>query len=333
MDPAPAPGPLAAAPASRAKKWVKRAIHAVILVLTLAAISWNAIQAANEVHTKQLEFDLGWLAASAGFYWLGLALLGLPWWLALDDCRAGIRLASAVRVYLISHVGKYVPGKAMVIIIRCGLLQRWGVPVGIVVLTSFYETFMTMASGSLLAVVCWRWLPFASGRNAQLEQYPLLAAALPFAVIGLAAGFLGAILPPVFRRLTCLVTLPMASGARTYADQRFTLRTVVLGLSAGALSWLIQGASYLAAVNAIAGEKLPWSALPTTTATIALSIVVGFLSMLPGQVGVREVILIATLEPLVGDRRLALAAPLLHRLVTIVCELFAGLVLYLGGRR
>src|SRR5262249_55867674 len=62
------------------------------------------------------------------------------------------RLA-AFRAYYVSQLGKYLPGKAVAVVMRVALVRSPGVSGGVAALTTFYEVLTTMASGVLLAAV------------------------------------------------------------------------------------------------------------------------------------------------------------------------------------
>ena len=50
-----------------------------------------------------------------------------------------------------SHLGKYVPGKAMVVIVRAGMVVPFGARASTAAIATFYETLVMMASGGLIA--------------------------------------------------------------------------------------------------------------------------------------------------------------------------------------
>ena len=62
------------------------------------------------------------------------------------------RLAS-VRAYYVGHLGKYLPGKAWAVFLRAGLIRGPRVTYARAVLTTFYEVLVTMAGGTVLAVL------------------------------------------------------------------------------------------------------------------------------------------------------------------------------------
>ena len=321
----------AAKPKRGARRWITLTVQALVLLVTLYAIGGHVLDAIKELRAETAEQPLAlrwqWLVASVLGYAAGLLLLGAPWWLVLRayDCHVG--LWSATRAYVISHVGKYVPGKAMVIVIRCGLLGPMGVGVAIVTLTSFFETFTAMASGSAVAAVCLTALPLPATYAQMLSERPLILVT----VLVLLAGFGGAVLPMGFQWFTKLVTLPFKT-AREIGGQRVRLRVLAGALPPACLAWIAWGASYLAVIHAVAAKELGVSALAMTTACVAISIVVGFVSMIPGQAGVRDWILIEALVPVVGNT-VAVAAALVFRLVTLLTELLLAGLLYLTGGR
>ena len=96
------------------------------------------------------------------------------------------------RAYFASQLGKYIPGKAWVILIRCGLLDNQTTTTAVIIASTFYETLAMMASGSVLALATLLWAGNASPTMLALAG-------------GLTVGLLLAILPPVFGPLTTWV--------------------------------------------------------------------------------------------------------------------------------
>src|ERR1700674_863114 len=106
------------------KWWGKRAIKLVLGVLVLwavgrhiARIYWDLRQHGGSVHV-----EAGWVAAAVVLYLVGLCCNGVFYGLVVRRGQVQVPYLAALRAYLISHLGKYVPGKAMVVVIRAGLL-------------------------------------------------------------------------------------------------------------------------------------------------------------------------------------------------------------------
>ena len=100
------------------------------------------------------------------------------------------------------------------------------------------------------------------------------------------------------------------------------------------------GASLWATVRSIGVDDTNlWSHLPIYTATTALAVVLGFVSMLPAGVGVRDLVLMQLLAPLLSEivpnqgQALALVAAIMLRLVWLVAESLLAAVLYPLARK
>jgi uncharacterized membrane protein YbhN (UPF0104 family) len=311
-------------------KWVASAALFAATIWFLAIHLQSALVALRD---RPFRIDLPLALAGGVLYTVGMLLLGGAWRAVLADRgrrapgRPEFRFWDAARTFFISQLGKYVPGKAMVIVIRYALLAPRGMTFGLATLTSFYETFCTMASGSLMALAV---LLFASppALDASLRGDPrILAAAAIFA-----AGFGAAVLPPVFGLLPRATSVALQS-ARKYADSPIAWSTFLVCLGWGLAGWAFLGASFWITVQAVSADPIPLEAGPALGAAFALSFVAGFVSMLPGQIGSREAVLVLLLTPLVGgDALVAVAAPLLSRLTTVLAEVVVGGCLYLTFR-
>ncbi|MCS7469404.1 hypothetical protein NZK35_22355 [Stieleria sp. ICT_E10.1] len=100
------------------------------------------------------------------------------------------------------------------------------------------------------------------------------------------------------------------------------------------VAWALIGASFACLVDSIPGERTAHSALllyAASVASIALAMVVGFASLLPGGAGVRELTLAVVLAPVIGGSH-ALLAAILARLLFIGVELLAAVAVGLLGR-
>ncbi len=100
------------------------------------------------------------------------------------------------------------------------------------------------------------------------------------------------------------------------------------------VAWALIGASFAWLVDSIPGERTAHSALllyAASVASIALAMVVGFASLLPGGAGVRELTLAVVLAPVIGGSQ-ALLAAILARLLFIGVELLAVVAVGLLGR-
>jgi glycosyltransferase 2 family protein len=141
--------------------------------------------------------------------------------------------------------------------------------------------------------------------------------------------------PPLFRRV--VQYLQRGRGIEVGRDTLRGLNAALMlrGWLWMTLSWGLIGLSLWATLRALPGDsRTIWAALadlPAVTACAALAIVLGFASLLPGGVGVRELVVVTLLAPLpyTGTAK-ALAAAILVRIVWLVAEVVLSIILYVG---
>ena len=116
----------------------------------------------------------------------------------------------------------------MVVVMRAGMSAAHGARGATAAIATFYETLVMMAAGGLVAA-----LGFALGGPSPSMTVTLPALgklALPFYhlaglfALGLGLAFLVVVLPPCFRRLSLMVSLPLP-GVGPEALPRFSART------------------------------------------------------------------------------------------------------------
>jgi hypothetical protein len=222
--------------------------------------------------------------------------------------------AVAVRAYLISHLGKYVPGKAMVVVMRVGLTSPYGARPATAALATFYETLAMMGAGAVAAA-----LGFALGPG-PVQLVPLALS------VGLAGLLLGVVEPRVFPRVSTLLTMPFPNVGPD-ALPALSWRLLGIGLLWSLAGWVLLGLSQVAVVRAVSTSGAAPAWWPVITAGVALATVAGFVvAVFPGGLGVREWVLMETLAPAVGEDT-AVVSALALRLVWVAAEAAAAGVL------
>jgi hypothetical protein len=293
----------------------------------LALVAWgihstltNGWQQLKNEHWNVSQLRPGWLVAAAIFYLLGQIGPGWFWWKTLGWLGQPARLPETLRAYYIGHVGKYAPGKAIVIVIRAGLLRAGGTTATAATVAVFFETLTTMSMGAAMAVIILA-LRFTEHR------WLIGAAALLWLIVS------GPTSPAIFRRLvrfTGAGKLDPAMADRLTHLRYGSLVWAWLPIVAG---WFLMGLSLWGTARA-AGfhSSLTWfDEVAFCTAAVAMAVVGGFLSFVPGGLGVREAALLKLLTHCYGADG-ALVVSIVSRLAWIVAELAISGVLYLAGR-
>ncbi len=299
---------------------VKLLIVAVVLWLVRGTLSqsWHYLQSQLVEHPRSLRLD--WLALSGGLYLAALLPEGLFWHWALRALGQDVGLLETLRAYYIGHLGKYVPGKAMVIVLRTGLIHSRRVDTSIAVASVFLETLTMMAVGACIAVpvlVIW------------FTRNPVfIAAAVCTAIV---AGL--PTLPPVFGRLARMLGVGRSSPVVAQKLAGFDYRTLICGWMAMICGWIVMGASLWAMLRGLDFPADLAHSWYLYTAIAAMAVVGGFASMIPGGLVAREAVFTGLLAPLLGcDPSMAVAAAVMVatalRLTWLLAELLISAILY-----
>lgn len=304
------------------KKRLLTAAKCVIFALVAWGI-WRTVEGARADFREKAfslrQVDLRWLLVAGGFYLAGLLPMSWYWFRLLRALGQQPGVLRTLGAYYIGHLGKYVPGKAMVVVLRTGLIRSLHVDTTVAAASVFIETLTMMAVGATLAALLIGLFV--------AEQTNLLLLAVALAV---AAGV--PTLPPIFRRLVRIAGVVRANPAIEQHLGGLNARLMATGWVANLLGWSLLGLSLWATVQSLPAELLPAGAqqagnIPLLMAAVALAMVAGFLSLIPGGLGVREFVLSQLLEPAYGPTAPIVAAVLL-RLVWLVAELALSTILY-----
>jgi len=309
---------------SNVKRWLLRAASLAVLALVIWFVRRSLIDAWKQVDEHPWQLNLWWLAVAGACYLSALLPSGIFWYRVLRALGQDARWFETLRAYYIGHVGKYVPGKAMVVVLRAALLRSHRVDTGIAAATVFLETLTWMTVGSFLAAA------YLAVRLGQQHVYL-------FGAIGLmlAAGL--PTYPPVFIRLARWAGVGRSNPVTLERLGRLNARTMAWGWMLMIVGWALMGLTFwatLRAVGAPMGNLL--GDLPLCTASAALATVAGFVAVFtPAGLGVREAALAFLMTPylaqLTPDPELvAWIGAALLRLVNVMSEAAISGILYLA---
>jgi len=313
------------------------ALKGFVAVAVCLGVSGTLQKAATQLAQQDWEVRAGWLGVSGMLYLVGLTAMGWFWHRTLGALGQHVPWWATQRAYFLGHLGKYVPGKAFVLILRVAGVRRWVASLRIAVVSILLETLTMMAVGAFLAA-----------------SLAMLALRLPMQLTVLAVmTAIGAglpTMPPVMRWLARLdiarmrrqaaldevpdeVVLQQVSTSDVDASlQGISLSLVASGWLAASVCWVLLGWSLWAALRAIGVEQLhPLADLPLLVVAVSIAVVAGFLSLLPGGILVRDALVMQLLAPICGDAN-ALVAAVMLRLVWLVSEIGFYGILNIGGK-
>lgn len=323
-------------PASESKPKLRwwPALKWLCFALLLGFISRRAWQLWVTAPQEKIQLDWSWLVLAAVAYAVGWLPSVWFWREMLRTLRQPLGIWDSVRAYYVGHMGKYVPGKALVLVIRASLVKGSGVNPLLAGSTAAYETLVFMATGAALALAS---APFALGESfwsripatwGWLKAYLIL---WPFAVMGVTFAT-----TPLSAWLFTKICRKMAPGQSTDGA---TLPAISAGLICQGIGvtmsgWACHAISLGFVLRAISPETWSRNEFPVWLASTTLSTVSGFVVLIaPGGVGVREGLLIEMLkdQPQIGPHVALIAAGLL-RAVWFGTELALAGVLSMAHR-
>ncbi len=307
---------------------LKTLVKVIIFVLVAVMIHRTLSNSYDEF--QQAEFDLQqvqveYLFLSIILYACGLICFAFVWHLALQILGQHPTKTESLGSYFISQLGKYVPGKALVVIIRSERIRSKRTALSPAIVAVFIETLGMMAVGAILAGV----LLVCSGYRSTDPQLIIICLGL-----ALMAGIPSA--PPVFRAIIRSLTKNRVKGDLVNQVDNLTLSTMIPCWIVSAVGWVLLGASLYACLyslpNSIMLSPIGISQLGLIIASVALAIVTGFVSLVPGGAGVREYIMLTLLTANFGIVASSLAA-ILMRVIWLLSEVLFAAFFYILMKR
>jgi hypothetical protein len=272
----------------------------------------------DELRAQPLDWDIqpGWLVLSAVVVWLMYGLLIAAWRMMLTAWGRGLDFWPAARIWTVSSLGKYLPGKVWAVAGMAVMAQRAGVGAGPATGSAVILQVLAIGTGAAVAALT----GWSSLRAAYPGSENALAALLALSVV--AAGVL--LWPSSVRRVLGLVVPDAASLAPPVG-------AVAFGIAANTVAWLGYGVSlWLLARGLLPGTGL---GVLRSIAVFTASYLAGFLALFaPGGIGVREGVFILMLQGPIGIGA-ATALAIASRLLLTVTELGAAVPFLLSTTR
>ncbi len=293
------------------RKWLWWALQivvaAVVVVMVWGVLSRNWAQFRSLRVT--LELRPGWIALACVPIALSYASSIEVWRRLLAGWAQRLAYVQAARVWLVSNLGKYIPGAVWSVAGFVVLAQRAGIAAWAAGASVFAVQAVAVGTGVVLV------LAFTPGAESPLRLGAAALAAV--ATIGMLTwGWAVRLAAGLLRSANPITPLP--------------LRSVAQGSALGLLSWLLHGTAFWLLAR---GLGLPGTlSLATAIGAFALGNVLGIIAIFaPGGVGVREVVLISLLTPELGAGG-AVALSVASRILLTFAEIAAPAGVLLATR-
>ncbi|HPF38687.1 MAG TPA: lysylphosphatidylglycerol synthase transmembrane domain-containing protein [Phycisphaerae bacterium] len=303
------------------RKRLFRVVKWLTILVVLAAMGWQISKLADDWGTdgaKVFERSLawGWLAAAMVFFWAGQFCFSLYWRRLLLVSDVSAPLVPSVRAYLVGTLGKYMPGKALVVVVRTGMLPDAKGKRFLVGGVTIYETLTSMSAAGLIGVIAML-----------VTRQDLIRNMLGAASIAIALSVI--VHPTAFGRLAKMVAIPFRRKGDPLPVRdwyRCYWRSAPLLLC----EWLGSGLSLWATAAAFHLDVMSFDAVLFLTGVAALATAAGFLVLpVPAGIGVREFIVISLLTKWFGEHATAVCISLVLRTLWTAGEILLAGGLYL----
>jgi hypothetical protein len=303
----------------KAQVIVKRLLGSRLLrwAVVVLAVGIGGYEISKEWH--QVSHSLGQIGVLASFE----ALLALfvaqfanlkVWQVLLAGLGSPLRISVAGRILLIGQLGKYLPGSVWPILTQMELGAQAKVPRPRSASASVLAMLLSLCVGLVVAMVT---VPFAAVHS---DEYLWVFVLVPL----IAACFHPKVLNPLLNKLFKLAKRPAL-------DTPISGRVLTEAVAWQFMAWIFQGLQIW-----ILAEK--FNAPMGRTALIALggyafAWCVGFVVVLaPAGAGIREVLLVAALGPVIGTGP-ATAVALVSRAVNTISDLLCAGAAVASARR
>jgi glycosyltransferase 2 family protein len=245
----------------------------VVLVVRKLVEEWGAVRTAlDNAHPDWLA-----LAASGLVVLAAYAVLIEAWRVMLRGWQHHIPFVDAARIWTLSNLGKYLPGKVWAITALVVMTRPYGVSAAEGATVSVLLTLINTIVGFVVAVAA----------GSQLLQ-------LPHAVVGVVAAVAIAV-------LATPAALPRAGAlagrlfGREIVLRALPHRSVLLAALLTAIAWMMYGVAFQLFARGVLGAAP--GALRDYVAVFAGSYLLGFVAIFaPAGVGVRESVMAVALE-------------------------------------
>lgn len=264
----------------------------VLPLVVVACVGWYFYKKLDQpgLWSGNLLPQVQWLLAAAIVYLFAYSIWGLYYVILLNNQGAHASAATGLRAYFISQMGKYVPGKILVIVIRVGMLRNIGISRTAVGITAMYESLVWVGAGAVVGIVLlpnalWEGLRNQmQARGSDLPDFHRAWLILPVALAPIVLVGLNRFVNRINR---------WRKGANAKQYPRVKLHMVVFGLAFNALGWFVLGGCLLLTLVGLDPNGQVTAAEFWDLVSInAIAYVLGFIAFfMPAGFGVRDLAL------------------------------------------
>jgi hypothetical protein len=279
-----------------------RYLGALLFLAVVYFVAKSGLEMSSSLQSAAWGFHPGVLAISGACVLAGYLNRFGVWWRVSTEFGVSGGEKDAAKVYFLSTLGKYIPGKVGLIVARAKLSGSMGR--GRTVVSTVVEYGASFAAAATLALVGAMVMSFSYGKGA----------------VALIAGIvimLAAIHPSSIR---LMLRIARSLSGKPLAIQVPPYRTMLMAYLGLLLTGLLNGLALLLLMRSVSGGVTLQDYLPVTGAYYLASVGGLVAIFAPGGLGVREGILLLLLPSLVSDAT-AVSTTAMMRVLSLLAEL------------
>lgn len=293
------------------KKIFYRIVQIIILLVIFYFLSKSLFTNWVKVRTYHWQLNYPLLVISFLLF-VSVYLVLIKIWLSLlKKVGSGLIFWKMFKIWFISNIGKYLPGKIWTVVGMIYLLEKEGVPKRKGLTTSIIGQALSVLSAFILSFIL---LGYSLYEKIFSRNPVIFSLAILFSIAVL-------IIVAYPKLLEISINLGLSLVKKERINLELRSRDLLLYLVYYIFSWFLFGLAFMVFIQSI--TQVNWNLYFSLTGAFAFSLTIGFLAVfVPGGLGVREGILVLLLS---------LYFPLpVATLISIFSRLFISIV-ELGG--
>ncbi|MGW6003830.1 lysylphosphatidylglycerol synthase domain-containing protein [Oerskovia enterophila] len=299
---------VATPPSSRRGVIVNVARYLLLAVVIVAA---GAYLWANwdEVGPKLAELSPATITFAFLTVIVGIGCGTMSWQVLVDDLGKPIGVGRGAQIFLVGQLGKYLPGSVWAYVLQLELGRKAGLARARVFAATLFSIAVAMVAALVAGALA---LPELVAERPELSWLYWLYIMLPVALVCLHP-----------RVLTAAARFGFKILKRPRPDHPVTYRTVLSSLAWAVGSYLCYGTHLW--ILARAGADLGVNVLLLCVGVMGIAMLAGvFAFVLPSGAGIRELVIVTALSPLVGVGAAAAYAAVSRLIFTVADLVTAG---------
>lgn len=295
---------------ARSPRWTSLLRLALVLLL-VGAVVYAVVRQWADVRLLLAELTWDAVAVAVVAVLAGIYATFLAWRAILTDLGFRLSLPAGMRLFFVSQLGKYVPGKVWPLVVQMRLGRAQGVP--------------QRASGAAVAVFL--LMVIGTGLVVAVPALPLLGGAAWSGYWWIALVLVLVVVVMVPRVLNGLIAVALRLARREPLPRPLAARGVAVAGAWSLVAWLAYGVHVWALAVALGAEPSLWL-YAVATGSFAAAFSAGFLvPITPAGAGAREVALILLLGVALAQAQATAIALVSRLLFTALDAAWAGVAL------